>query len=74
MHNHAQNEQSSFNRYLLDVWDEIDFSKLANAVSLSPERETTKTIFHFAGFSDGMQGKLNRMRAFASEYSRRILA
>jgi hypothetical protein len=76
MHSHAQNEQSSFNRYLLDVWSDVDLSKLTNLVTTHPERdkEKNKTVFHFTGFSSGgMQLKLSRMTAFASEYSSRIL-
>jgi len=64
-HDHAKNEQSSFNRYLLDVWDAVDFSKFGDRVTLTPEIETTKSIFHFAGFSSGMQSKLHRMNNFS---------
>jgi hypothetical protein len=70
---HAKNEQSSFNRYLLDVWDEINFSKLTNAVTLFPEREPSKTIFHFIGFSsEGMYAKMRRMVTFASQHHNHI--
>lgn len=76
VHECAMYEQSSFNYTLLGMWNDVDFHRMTNRVSLRPESETNfrKTVFHFNGFHEGMTRKHHRMCSFAQHYKSKFMS
>jgi len=70
--NCAMSEQSSFNYTISQIWDCADTEKLTSRLSTSPETQNSsdKTIFHFAGFHEGMIHKHERMINFIQTHKK----
>lgn len=67
----AMYEQSSYNYTMIDLWDCVNTSKLTSKLSFCPEKDShDKTIFHFAGFQEGMIHKHQRMMNFIQTHKK----